>query len=97
VKRAKALIEKYCSGFFTPNAGIELTLDICRRHEIEPVFYYPCTTFDFRRCFQDRLPLQLPRGQDGSLSCRSAESSEAISHCAVTLAVNDNARGRAAG
>ena len=34
------------------DAGIELTLDICRRHNIEPVFYYPSTTFDFPRCFQ---------------------------------------------
>jgi hypothetical protein len=34
------------------DAAIELTLDICRRHEIKPVFYYPSTTFDFPRCFQ---------------------------------------------
>jgi len=34
------------------DAGIELTLDICQRHKIEPVFYYPSTTFDFPRCFQ---------------------------------------------
>lgn len=34
------------------DAGIELTLDICRRHDIEPSFYYPSTTFDFPRCFQ---------------------------------------------
>jgi hypothetical protein len=34
------------------DAGIELTLDICRRHDIDPVFYYPSTTFDFPRCFQ---------------------------------------------
>lgn len=34
------------------DAGIELTLDICRRHEIDPVFYYPSTTYDFPRCFQ---------------------------------------------
>lgn len=34
------------------DAGIELTLDICRRHEIQPVFYYPSTTFDFPRCFE---------------------------------------------
>jgi hypothetical protein len=33
-------------------AGIELTLDICRRHDIQPTFYYPSTTFDFPRCFQ---------------------------------------------
>jgi len=34
------------------DAGIELTLDICRRHDIDPAFYYPSTTFDFPRCFQ---------------------------------------------
>ncbi len=34
------------------DAGIALTLDICRRHAIDPVFYYPSTTFDFPRCFQ---------------------------------------------
>jgi hypothetical protein len=34
------------------DAGIELTLDICRRHEIDPVFYYPSTTLDFPRCFE---------------------------------------------
>ena len=34
------------------DAGIELTLDICRRHNIEPIFYYPSTTYDFPRCFQ---------------------------------------------
>ena len=34
------------------DAGIALTLDICQRHKIEPVFYYPSTTFDFPRCFQ---------------------------------------------
>lgn len=33
------------------DAGIELTFDICRRHDIEPSFYYPSTTF-FPRCFQ---------------------------------------------
>ena len=54
------------------DAGIELTLDICRRHEIDPVFYYPSTVFDFPRCFQvativchsncrkDKLDLCLP-------------------------------------
>lgn len=54
------------------DAGIELTLDICRRHDIEPVFYYPSTTFDFPRCFEvativchsncraDKLDLCLP-------------------------------------
>lgn len=34
------------------DAGIALTLDICRRHSIDPVFYYPSTTFDFPRCFK---------------------------------------------
>jgi hypothetical protein len=34
------------------DAGIELTLDICRRHDIEPRFYCPSTTYDFPRCFQ---------------------------------------------
>jgi hypothetical protein len=34
------------------DAAIELTLDLCRRHEIDPVFYYPSTTYDFPRCFQ---------------------------------------------
>jgi hypothetical protein len=34
------------------DAGLALTLDICRRHHIDPVFYYPSTTFDFPRCFQ---------------------------------------------
>jgi hypothetical protein len=34
------------------SAGLELTLDICRRHDIQPTFYYPSTTFDFPRCFQ---------------------------------------------
>lgn len=34
------------------DAGIELTLDVCRRHQIDPVFYYPSTTYDFPRCFQ---------------------------------------------
>jgi hypothetical protein len=34
------------------DAGLELTLDICRRHDIEPLFYYPSATFDFPRCFQ---------------------------------------------
>ena len=54
------------------DAGIELTLDICRRNGIDPVFYYPSTTFDFPRCFQvativchsncrkDKLDLCLP-------------------------------------
>ena len=34
------------------DAGIELTLDICRRHGIDPIFYYPSTTFDYPRCFE---------------------------------------------
>jgi hypothetical protein len=34
------------------DAAIELTLDICQRHGIDPVFYYPSTTYDFPRCFQ---------------------------------------------
>jgi hypothetical protein len=34
------------------DAGIELTLDICRRHAIDPVFFCPSTSFDFPRCFQ---------------------------------------------
>jgi len=33
------------------DAAIELTLDVCKRHDIAPVFYYPSTTFDFPRCF----------------------------------------------
>ncbi|MGZ5442316.1 MAG: N-acetylmuramoyl-L-alanine amidase [Thermoanaerobaculia bacterium] len=34
------------------DAGIGLTLDICRRHDIDPVFYHPSTTYDFPRCFE---------------------------------------------
>ena len=34
------------------DAGIALTLDVCLRHNIEPSFYYPSTTFDFPRCFR---------------------------------------------
>ena len=34
------------------DAGIELTLDICRRHDIAPAFYYPSTTYDYPRCFE---------------------------------------------
>lgn len=34
------------------DAGIELTLDVCRRHNIDPVFYCPSTTYDFPRCFK---------------------------------------------
>jgi hypothetical protein len=33
------------------DAGIELTLDICRRHNIQPKFYKPSTTFDYPGCF----------------------------------------------
>ncbi len=54
------------------DAALELTLDICRRNDIDPVFYYPSTTYDFPRCFQvativchsncrkDKLDLMLP-------------------------------------
>lgn len=34
------------------DAATELTLDICRRHGIDPVFFCPSTSFDFPRCFQ---------------------------------------------
>ena len=34
------------------DAAIELTLDVCKRHDIDPVFYYPSTVYDFPRCFQ---------------------------------------------
>lgn len=34
------------------DACIELTLDICNRNSIDPVFYYPSTTFDFPACFE---------------------------------------------
>ena len=34
------------------DAAIALTLDVCQRHEIDPVFYYPATAYDFPRCFQ---------------------------------------------
>lgn len=34
------------------DAGIALTLDVCRRHKIDPAFYYPSTTYDFPRCFE---------------------------------------------
>ncbi|MEO8378438.1 MAG: N-acetylmuramoyl-L-alanine amidase [Acidobacteriota bacterium] len=33
------------------DAAIALTLDICRRHAIDPVFYQPSTRYDFPRCF----------------------------------------------
>ena len=54
------------------DAAIALTLDVCHRHDIEPVFYYPSTTYDFPRCFRvativchsncrkDKLDLVLP-------------------------------------
>jgi len=54
------------------DAALELTLDICRRNDIDPVFYFPSTTYDFPRCFQvativchsncrkDKLDLLLP-------------------------------------
>ncbi|HXM26983.1 MAG TPA: peptidoglycan-binding domain-containing protein [Chthoniobacterales bacterium] len=31
---------------------IRLTLDICERYKIEPLFYYPSTKFDYPRCFK---------------------------------------------
>ncbi len=34
------------------DAGIELTLDICKRFKIKPSFYYPSTTFDYPKCFE---------------------------------------------
>ena len=34
------------------DATIELTLDICNRFSIDPVFYYPSTKFDYPQCFQ---------------------------------------------
>lgn len=33
------------------DACIELTLDICERFSINPVFYYPSTDFNFPNCF----------------------------------------------
>lgn len=33
------------------DASIELTLNICERFSIDPVFYYPSTDFDFPNCF----------------------------------------------
>lgn len=33
------------------DACIELTLDICERFSIDPMFYYPSTKFDFPNCF----------------------------------------------
>jgi hypothetical protein len=54
------------------DAALELTLDICRRNDIDPVFYFPSTTYDFPRCFhvativchsncrKDKLDLLLP-------------------------------------
>jgi hypothetical protein len=35
------------------DACIELTLDICNRFSIDPVFYYPSTDFDFPKCFEE--------------------------------------------
>lgn len=35
------------------DACIELTLDICNRFSIDPVFYYPSTDFDFPNCFTE--------------------------------------------
>ena len=34
------------------DAGIALTLDICRRNGIDPRFYRPSTTYAFPRCFE---------------------------------------------
>lgn len=34
------------------DAAVELTLDVCRRHGIEPLFFYPSTHYAFPRCFQ---------------------------------------------
>jgi len=34
------------------DATIELTLDICNRFSIDPVFYYPSTDFDYPNCFE---------------------------------------------
>ena len=34
------------------DATIELTLDICNRFSIDPVFYYPSTKFDYPYCFE---------------------------------------------
>jgi N-acetyl-anhydromuramyl-L-alanine amidase AmpD len=34
------------------DACIELTLDICQRYRIDPVFYYPSTKFDGVACFE---------------------------------------------
>jgi peptidoglycan hydrolase-like protein with peptidoglycan-binding domain len=31
---------------------IRLTLDVCERYKIEPLFYYPSTKFDYPRCFE---------------------------------------------
>ncbi|HLL72744.1 MAG TPA: N-acetylmuramoyl-L-alanine amidase [Pyrinomonadaceae bacterium] len=33
------------------DACIELTLDICNRNSIDPVFYYPSTSYAFPQCF----------------------------------------------
>jgi len=34
------------------DAAIDLTLDVCAKNNIDPIFYYPSTTYDFPRCFQ---------------------------------------------
>lgn len=34
------------------DAGIALTLDICKRFGIKPAFYHPSTTFDYPGCFE---------------------------------------------
>lgn len=34
------------------DATIELTLDICNRFSIDPVFYHPSTEFDYPHCFE---------------------------------------------
>ena len=51
-------------------AGIELSPDICRRHDIDKVFYYPSTGVRFSALLSggdDRLSLQLPKEQAGPL------------------------------
>lgn len=34
------------------DATIELTLDICNRFSIDPLFYYPASGFDYPNCFE---------------------------------------------
>jgi hypothetical protein len=72
------------------DAGIALTLDICQRHKIEPVFYYPSTTFDFPRCFQvatiichsncraDKTDLCLPQWVFEKIEAASASPHEGV-------------------